>query len=40
VKTSLDAKNIKEANELDTSIPLDLKFLRKIHIGVFARLIF
>jgi len=40
VKTSLDACESKESNELDKSIPSHLKVLRKIDICAFALLIF
>ena len=40
MKTSLDAWNIKESNELGQKIPSYLKFLRKVRICAFAVLIF
>ena len=40
LKTSLDSDDSKESNELDKNVPLHLTFLRKIHICIFAILIF
>jgi len=40
VKTSLDARDNEESNELDKNIPLNLTFLRKSHICPFTLLIF
>jgi len=36
VKTSLDARDSKESNELDKNIPLFLKYLRKIYMCAFS----
>jgi len=40
LETSLDAENSKEPNEPLKSIPLHWTYLKKIHICIFAVLIF
>jgi len=40
VKTSLDAQDIKESNELDKNIRLHFKALGKIYICAFSVVIF